>query len=656
MGRIHFPIAIWMALAPLAVAGEDGAELFRAVVNGDVAFLKGHLTETTIASRDGHGATLLMQAAAFGNLETLKLLVDAGAEVSARNDFDATALLWCARDLDKARLLLEHGADVNTQSKQGRTPLMLASLRQGGSSTVALMLKKGAGVNVKDRLGDTALGLAASIGEVETMRLLLAKGADPEAINGKGETPIVLATKSKQVEAVRLLIQKRVDVNVATTFYNVVRHGPIALVKLTPLHRAAAFGPLEMVRELLKAGADVNARDSRALTPLIFAVATEYPAPQILQTLLQAGADVNARDNSGETALDWAEKFGYPDVIAALRKAGAKGGVTGAAPKRPDVPPLQAGEALSRSIVLLQKTSTEFFSQSGCVGCHHQPMIAQAQRAAKAAGTTIADTAAREQLSQMKAVWDSSRENFLQSINQGGGTNRLVEQLLGLEAAGNKPDITTYAAAVDVAEAQTVEGTWPAGEEQPRPPITEGPIAATARAIRAIQAYCTPARQQEFAGRIARARAWLQQANPASTEDSAMRLLGLAWAGVAKPDIREAAQSVLSRQREDGGWAGNPYMKSDAFSTGEALTALAESGTAGMNGAAYRRGVGYLLSTQYPDGSWYVRSRSIKFQPYFESGFPFGHDQWISAAATAWAARAIALSIQQPSTTAAVHE
>jgi len=48
----------------------------------------------------------------------------------------------------------------------------------------------------------------------------------------------------------------------------------------------------------------------------------------------------------------------------------------------------------------------------------------------------------------------------------------------------------------------------------------------------------------------------------------------------------------------------------------------------------------------YPDGSWYVRSRAIKFQPYFESGFPFGHDQWISTAATAWATQAMAPSIQ----------
>ena len=63
---------------------------------------------------------------------------------------------------------------------------------------------------------------------------------------------------------------------------------------------------------------------------------------------------------------------------------------------------------------------------------------------------------------------------------------------------------------------------------------------------------------------------------------------------------------------------------------------------------AYRRGVRFLLDTQLADGSWHVPSRAIPIQPYFESEFPHGHDQWISAAATAWAAMALAPAIQEP--------
>jgi squalene cyclase len=59
------------------------------------------------------------------------------------------------------------------------------------------------------------------------------------------------------------------------------------------------------------------------------------------------------------------------------------------------------------------------------------------------------------------------------------------------------------------------------------------------------------------------------------------------------------------------------------------------------------KGVKFLLATQSADGSWRVDSRATKFQEYFESGFPYGHDQWISTMATGWAANALALSIDR---------
>jgi hypothetical protein len=67
---------------------------------------------------------------------------------------------------------------------------------------------------------------------------------------------------------------------------------------------------------------------------------------------------------------------------------------------------------------------------------------------------------------------------------------------------------------------------------------------------------------------------------------------------------------------------------------------------------AYQKGVTFLLSTQHADGSWYVRSRAPKFQPFFESGFPYGHDQWISTMATGWAAAALTLALEEPQKTA----
>src|SRR4051812_41415529 len=100
MWKMTLSLASWLALAVPAATG-DGSLLFQAIRNGDVAFVKAHLTKTDLEVRDRRGATPLMHAAAFGNLETLKILLDAGADINARNDFDATALLWSARDPER---------------------------------------------------------------------------------------------------------------------------------------------------------------------------------------------------------------------------------------------------------------------------------------------------------------------------------------------------------------------------------------------------------------------------------------------------------------------------------------------------------------------------------------------------------------------------
>jgi glycogen debranching enzyme len=146
---------------------------------------------------------------------------------------------------------------------------------------------------------------------------------------------------------------------------------------------------------------------------------------------------------------------------------------------------------------------------------------------------------------------------------------------------------------------------------------------------------------------VERAGAWLGGA--ASTEDHALRLLGLSWAGASKDLIQKSAAALVAAQRLDGGWSQLPSLASDAYATGEALVALAESGAMSTSDAAYKRGVQYLLGTQFADGSWFVKSRAIPLQPHFESGFPFGRDQFISAAGTNWAARALALAYSKPS-------
>jgi hypothetical protein len=71
------------------------------------------------------------------------------------------------------------------------------------------------------------------------------------------------------------------------------------------------------------------------------------------------------------------------------------------------------------------------------------------------------------------------------------------------------------------------------------------------------------------------------------------------------------------------------------------MFALHAAGTA-VKDPVYSSGAGYLLRTQLEDGTWFVRTRAFGFQPYVETGFPYGRSQFISTAGTAWAATALA--------------
>ena len=87
-------------------------------------------------------------------------------------------------------------------------------------------------------------------------------------------------------------------------------------------------------------------------------------------------------------------------------------------------------------------------------------------------------------------------------------------------------------------------------------------------------------------------------------------------------------------------------MQSTAYATGKSLVAL-QIGGLPTSDAAYQRGIKFLLATQQQDGSWYVKTRALAFQPWFDAGFPHGYDQWISAAGTGWAAMALALALPE---------
>jgi len=211
--------------------------------------------------------------------------------------------------------------------------------------------------------------------------------------------------------------------------------------------------------------------------------------------------------------------------------------------------------------------------------------------------------------------------------------------LLGMAADNYAPDTYTDAVVTNVAGKQLADGSWKSWA--PRPPLEFSDVTATALCVRMLQIYGAPANQTEWKSRIGAAREWLRAVKPRTNEERAMRLLGLKWSGAPEAEIAAAARSLKWSQRPGGGWAQLDGLGPDAYATGQAMYALRTAGGVAANDAAYLRGVEYLMSTQEADGSWHVASRSFPLQPYKESGFPHGKDQWISAAGTSWASLAL---------------
>jgi ankyrin repeat protein len=645
-------------------AGASSDDYYKAIRANDLAQLKSLISAGEVNAKDRRGATPLMYAASVGSVDAVKMLLAAGADAKAKNSFDATALMWGITNLEKVRLLVDAGAEVNARSKQGMTPLLIAASNAGSIEIVRLLVAKGAELQPRadseaasaaaaatnDQLaerrrksggagGYTTLLAAASANDLAMARLFVEKGVDVNAESKRGDTALHFAAGAGNLAMVKLLLAKGANANAASHESIQVRKGPIGLNHLTALMYAAPYGTPELVGTLIDAGAEVNAKDVRDMTPLMLAVASETQNPDVVRLLLAKGADVKLKSVMGETALDWAKKFGNPETIRLLQEAGAPGSAQEQTAAAAASEAADARTAMVKAVALLQRSSTEFFKESGCVGCHHQNFTAMAVGAARKAGIRIDEAAAEEQLKVVKTQWMGAQEPLLQRLDPPGASDTLSFSLLGLAAVDYPGDAVTDAMVLNFAAEQTLDGSWCYGAIA-RSPISEGCIARAAIGARLMQIYGPPGMKAEFDQRIARARNYLLETKPKTTDDLAMRLLGLKWVAAEKEAIASAAKAVLEQQHADGGWAGNRYLASDAYSTAQAVYALGQSGAAGTADAG-RRGTEFLLKTQKPDGSWHVKSRAVKFQPYFQSGFPYDHDQWISATATALATMAL---------------
>jgi len=292
-------------------------------------------------------ADSLPDVAEAGNSATALALVDAKADVNARQDDGTTALHWAAYhdDLPLLRRLLKAGAKANVANDYGSTPLAEAAER-ADPEALRMLLEAGAEVESPNPQGQTALMTVARTDVVEAAKVLVAHGANVNAHETwRGQTALMWASAQSQPAMVQFLISHGADVNARET----VRTWPRRVTAeprpqnrplggLTPLLFAAREGCAPCAAQLLKAHADIELADPEGITPLIMAIQNaQFDAAAVL---IKAGANVNTWDIWGRAPLYSAVDYnttprgGRPDrpssdrttalqVIDMLLKAGA---------------------------------------------------------------------------------------------------------------------------------------------------------------------------------------------------------------------------------------------------------------------------------------------------------------------------------------------
>jgi len=307
-----------------------------------------------------------------------------------------------------------------------------------------------------------------------------------------------------------------------------------------------------------------------------------------------------------------------------------------------DAPPDALKTAVRKGLDLLEKTSPTFVKKGGCNSCHNQMLPAAAQAFARGRGIATGETI----LQLPPEASEATAERYVEyAIGGGAGVTALGFELFAAAMDHKPADARIRAKLYFIKGMQQPEGHWVGGGS--RPPLTFDDFTITAYMIHALRAYGAPSEAVDTNARIERARSWLLNNTPDRTQERAFQLLGLAWSHADDAAIAEAVKGLQASQRTDGGWSQLPALESDAYATGIALFALHEARMAPTQ-RTYQAGVKYLLSTQAVDGTWHVKTRALPFQPYFESGYPYGPDQWISAAAAAYATLALSAAVDIP--------
>ena len=308
-----------------------------------------------------------------------------------------------------------------------------------------------------------------------------------------------------------------------------------------------------------------------------------------------------------------------------------------------DDPQAAIRQAAARALTAIQGAQSTWYTthKQVCASCHHQYQPAIAFRTARDHGIAVNGELARADAVRAFTFADLDRAVQYQYVIEPAMDD--AYRMVAAHAAGVEPNLATSVYARLLISRQNAEGDWDGFHQ--RPPSSYSRVTMAALGLRAVQRYHHPSQKAAADAAVARARRFLETRSVRVTEERSYQLIGLKWAGADRATLQRLARELKATQRPDGGWSSLDHLPSDAYSTGQALVALREAGVADID-PVWGRGLEFLLKTQAADGTWRVPSRinppAPVSPPYFDAGYPGGHDQFISMAGASWAVMALA--------------
>ena len=262
-----------------------------------------------IEARDEDLRTPLISSCKKGELPIVKMLVEAGAEVRAIDTRGCICLIMAAAfgHTETVRYLVGlPGIDVvmSTKEEDGYTAVLVA-VELDSADVMKVLIDAGADIETKNNEGRSPLSVASAFGKLEVVKVLIRAGAKVCVPDNNGDTCLALAAGGGHTETVRtLLCMPEVDVN-----HSCDRDYTALLCAVVKKHSV-------VVQVLIDAGADIEVKDIRRRSPLH--TACEKGELTIVKMLVEAGADVRVVDDKGNTCLIAAAAHGHTETVRYL--------------------------------------------------------------------------------------------------------------------------------------------------------------------------------------------------------------------------------------------------------------------------------------------------------------------------------------------------